>query len=563
MDEVCGAWDSDSGTRLHRAHRCYMQEQPVYRQSIRTQNSRFHQGSTSRPLFKLKAEALDRLQRWFPSPRQLINMQQSLLPLSPFSVAFLLLPICVLLLSYKFLLKRDPSRSKKLPPGSMGWPYIGETLKLYTQNPNTFFSTKRKRYGDIFKTHILGCPCIFISKAEAVRVILGSRGHLFKPTYPPSKEKIIGPEAIFFHQGEYHARIKKLVQAAFLPCSIKRRVSEIEGLVLRLIPGWENLRTINTLHEMKRFAFDAALLAAFGPREDEDLERQTIEDLYHCLERGYNAMPLNLPGTPFHKALKARKLLHEILRRIIEKRREEKKENGGLLGVLLGSDNTVRLSDSQVADNIIGVIFAAHDTTASVLTWVFKYLADDKHLLESVTKEQEQIQLRMIKEKRSSLTWDDTRRMLLTSRVIQETLRASSILSFTFREAVEDVELEGYLIPRGWKVLPLFRSIHHSSDFFPRPDVFDPSRFEVAPRPNTFLPFGSGVHSCPGSELAKLEMLVLLHHFTTKFRTGIKPFSNRLWDRCGPSIPSPAKKWATHVLFREDAPNLSHDYCST
>jgi (+)-abscisic acid 8'-hydroxylase len=102
--------------------------------------------------------------------------------------------------------------------------------------------------------------------------------------------------------------------------------------------------------------------------------------------------------------------------------------------------------------------------------------------------------------------------------VIQETLRAASVLSFTFREAVQDVEYDGYLIPKGWKVLPLFRRIHHSSEFFPDPEKFDPSRFEVAPKPYTYMPFGNGVHSCPGSELAKLEMLILLHHLTTSFR---------------------------------------------
>ncbi|RZS06200.1 hypothetical protein BHM03_00036823 [Ensete ventricosum] len=79
-----------------------------------------------------------------------------------------------------------------------------------------------------------------------------------------------------------------------------------------------------------------------------------------------------------------------------------------------------------------------------------------------------------------SLTWADTKRMPLTSRVIQETMRVASILSFTFREAVEDVEYEGYLIPKGWKVLPLFRNIHHSPDNFADPEKFDPSRFEVS-----------------------------------------------------------------------------------
>ncbi|KAJ0099490.1 hypothetical protein Patl1_22253 [Pistacia atlantica] len=74
------------------------------------------------------------------------------------------------------------------------------------------------------------------------------------------------------------------------------------------------------------------------------------------------------------------------------------------------------------------------------------------------------------------------------------------------------------LYQKGWKVLPLFRNIHHSPEIFPDPEKFDPSRFEVSPKPNTFMPFGNGTHSCPGNELAKLEILVLLHHLTTKYR---------------------------------------------
>ncbi|KAK9127074.1 hypothetical protein Syun_015871 [Stephania yunnanensis] len=359
-----------------------------------------------------------------------------------------------------------------------------------------------------------------ISSPEAARIVLVSRAHLFKPTYPPSKEKIIGPEAIFFHQGEYHTRLKKLVQASLLPSAIRGSVAEIEQIVLKILPSWDNT-TINTLKEMKRFAFDVAMLAVFG--SDMGIEIQGIKHLYHCLEEGYNSMPLNLPGSPFRKAIKARKLLNETLRKVIEKRRKSyniKSSGSGLLGVFLGADQQNpkfnQLSDSQVADNIIGVIFAAHDTTASVLTWILKYLHDNKEVLDAVKMEHEKIRQR-IREENRDLTWDDTRRMSMTNRVIQETLRSASVLSFTFREAVEDVELQGYLIPKGWKVLPLFRSIHHCADFFPQPEKFDPSRFEVPPRPNTFMPFGNGVHSCPGSELAKLEMLLLLYHLTNTY----------------------------------------------
>lgn len=85
--------------------------------------------------------------------------------------------------------------------------------------------------------------------------------------------------------------------------------------------------------------------------------------------------------------IKARKLLNETIRRLISRKRESEKEEEGLLGVLLRARNQkmYQLTDSQIADNLIGVIFAAHDTTASAITWVLKYLHDNANLLESVT----------------------------------------------------------------------------------------------------------------------------------------------------------------------------------
>ncbi|XP_043703096.1 abscisic acid 8'-hydroxylase 2-like [Telopea speciosissima] len=444
----------------------------------------------------------------------------------------------------------------------MGWPYLGETLKLYTQSPNTFFSSRQKWYGDIFKTHFLGCPCVMISSPEAAKKVLVSEAHLFKPTYPPSKEKMIGPEALFFHQGSYHSMLKKLVQSALLPSAISGSVSAIEQLVLNFLPSWDNSYII-TLEEMKRYTFEVAMLTAFGG--DWNINKEKIKDLYHTLEKGYNSMPFNLPWTPFRKAMKARKFLNRTLIKIIEKRREIRDNQageGGMLGVLMRSidHNLNHLNDSQIADNIIGIIFAAQDTTASILTWILKYLHDHGDILKSVIEEQEGIKRGLIEEKRG-LTWADTKKMPLTFRVIQETLRRASILSFTFREAVEDVEFEGYIIPQGWKVLPLFRSIHHSSDFFPHPEKFDPSRFEVAPKANTFLPFGNGVHSCPGSELAKLEILVFLHHFITTYK----------WEVIGDDdgiqyVPFPVPKrglpiWVTPK--EEDEGEAESEYYST
>ncbi|MCL7035631.1 hypothetical protein MKW94_025880 [Papaver nudicaule] len=310
-----------------------------------------------------------------------------------------------------------------------------------------------------------------------------------------------------------------------MPDSIRNIVADIESVALQSLKSWDG-QFINTFQEMKSYTFNVALLSIFG--KDEIMYREDLKRCYYVLEQGYNSMPINLPGTLFHKSMKARKELASILAQILCSRRKsgEEEEHHDLLGSLMRQKEA--LTDEQIADNIIGVIFAARDTTASVLTWILKYLAENPKVLEAVTEEQELIRKHCSKnkfdesgDKEKYLSWGDAKKMPITSRVIQETLRVASILSFTFREAVEDVEYEGYTIPKGWKVLPLFRNIHHSPENFPEPEKFDPSRFEVAPKPNTFMPFGSGTHSCPGNELAKLEILVLLHHLTTKYRWSI------------------------------------------
>ncbi|KZV31731.1 abscisic acid 8'-hydroxylase 1-like [Dorcoceras hygrometricum] len=325
-----------------------------------------------------------------------------------------------------------------LPPGSMGWPYIGETFQLYSQNPNTFFASKIKRYGSIFKTRILGCNCVMISSPEAAKLVLVTKSNLFKPTFPASKERMLGKQALFFHQGDYHAKLRKLVLRAFMPEAIKKIVPEIESVALSTLESWDG-RSITTYQEMKTYTFNVAMLSILG--EDEVLYREDLKRCYHILEKGYNSMPINLPGTLFHKSMKARKELAQILAKIISLRRQKKRDHSDLLGTFM--NDTEGLTEEQIADNIIGVIFAARDTTASVLTWILKYLGENASVLQAVTEEQEGIM--KFKEELGEekvLNWSDTKKMPITTRVIQETLRVASILSFTFREAVEDVEFD-------------------------------------------------------------------------------------------------------------------------
>ncbi|PIA40216.1 hypothetical protein AQUCO_02500130v1 [Aquilegia coerulea] len=317
-----------------------------------------------------------------------------------------------------------------------------------------------------------------LTSPEAARFILVTHAHLFKPTYPKCKEQLIGPSALFYQQGDYHTRLRKFVQRSLSLKTIRNLVSDIETIAISALESLSGGHIVNTYKEMKKFSFNIGIFTIFGRLDAKYAEE--LKENYSILKKGYNSFPSIQAGTPYNNAVLARKRLSQTLSEIMCQRKERRLEEKDLLGRLMNAtdENGDILTEDQISDNIIGVFFAAQDTTASVLTWIVKYLHDDPTLLEAVKDEQEAIYERNDRGSKP-LTWAQTRDMPFTYKVIQESLRMASIISFLFREAVADVEYQGYHIPKGWKVLPLFRSIHHNPDLFADPENFNPSRFEV------------------------------------------------------------------------------------
>ncbi|GAB2282609.1 hypothetical protein Dimus_017148 [Dionaea muscipula] len=435
--------------------------------------------------------------------------------------------LLVLLLLVAFVLVRkqwrtftDKPGAAKLPPGSLGWPYIGETLQLFSQKPSVFFTSRQQRYGEIFKTHILGCPCIMLASPEAAKFILVTRAGFFKPTYPKSKVPLIGPDALFYYDGPRHSQLRKLVLASLSLDNVQRLIPKIEAIAMSALDSWSSSsgQVVHTFYGLKKLSFELAILFIFGELDCKYKEK-LMED-YMKLDKGYNSFAIKIPGTRYYTSLLARRRLGITLGQIINERRERRLTAKNLLGYLLNhkDDNGKMLSDEQIADNVIGVLFAAQDTTSGVLTWILKYMADNSKILEAIKEEQRAV-FESNGQGRRSLTWAQTRNMPVTNKVILESLRMASIVCFIYREATEDMVYDGFLIPKGWKVLPLFRSIHYNPAFFHDPETFDPSRFEDgALKPYTFFPFGYGAHSCPANEVAKLEMFIFIHHLVNKYR---------------------------------------------
>jgi (+)-abscisic acid 8'-hydroxylase len=91
-----------------------------------------------------------------------------------------------------------------------------------------------------------------LASPEASRFVLVTQAHLFKPTYPKSKERLIGPSALFFHQGEYHTRLRKLVQGSLSLDTLRNLVKGIDAIAASTLDSWGGGRVVNTFHELKK-----------------------------------------------------------------------------------------------------------------------------------------------------------------------------------------------------------------------------------------------------------------------------------------------------------------------
>ncbi|CAM6105438.1 unnamed protein product [Calypogeia fissa] len=232
--------------------------------------------------------------------------------------------------------------------------------------------------------------------------------------------------------------------------------------------------------------------------------------------------PLKLPGTAYTVGMKARTALMAYFRKLIDERRGST-ESVYFAALLAGRDDPdcreqlKDFDDNVLAENIFLLNFTAHDTNSMTLLWILKFLVDYPDVFRRLQAEQQEIlnsKDRSVKGLR--LTWEDMRKMVYRHKFLRELQRFISLVPANFAEANEDVKFGDYLIPKGWMVITLTNVIHNDPANYP--DLsFNPDRFDVIPKPFTYLPFSGGPHMCPGIEFAMLVGCIFIHHITTTY----------------------------------------------
>uniref|UniRef100_A0A2P2J2B9 Cytochrome P450 family protein n=1 Tax=Rhizophora mucronata TaxID=61149 RepID=A0A2P2J2B9_RHIMU len=234
------------------------------------------------------------------------------------------------------------------------------------------------------------------------------------------------------------------------------------------------------------------------------------------------AFPLRFPWTRFYKGLKARERIMNTLEMIITKRRSTGANPDDFLQHLLrendkaSTNEALVLTDAEIMDNILTMIIAGHDTTASAITWMVKYLGESQHV--SDTLRAEQFRLAENTSMQPFLTLKDLSAMPYASKVVRESLRMASIVAWLPRLALQDSEIEGFKVRKGWNINVDARSIHLDNALYNDPNKFNPSRFDEDTKPYSFLAFGVGARACLGMNMARSMMLVFLHRLITTYK---------------------------------------------
>ncbi|KAJ7549097.1 hypothetical protein O6H91_07G039800 [Diphasiastrum complanatum] len=417
---------------------------------------------------------------------------------------------------------------KGVPPGSLGWPILGETLDFLacrrTGGVASFFQLRRKKHGEIFKTHIFFCPTIVIAGPEGQKMGLSDGYNSVEAGNFETLKDLFGRNSLFSVTSEQHKRMKRAILGSLQGKALRDRVQRVEKLTLDALKNWEGKEVI-VLKETSQLTHNVILNLLLSMEAGQEAAQLRERFLLYSL--GGKSLPIKLPGAPFYKALQARRELLKVVRGIIEQRkRSGKYYNDVLQSMLQIQESSNGLSEDEIVENIILLMFGGTDTTSTAITRIIEFLAENPDELTLLQEEHDRVGRNLQADQ--PLTWDVIKSMSYTYKVISEGLRLSRIADALPRTAVKDLHIQGYKIPKGWRIFVDKEATEFNPQIFDEPLRFKPSRFENPLPPLTFIPFGGGPRMCPGMELATLQIAIFLHHFVRKYRWRVKENLNEL-----------------------------------
>jgi cytochrome P450 len=372
----------------------------------------------------------------------------------------------------------------------------------------SFLKRAVKRYGPVFALNVpfFGRSVVVSDPALARQVFLASTDDLIN--VQPNLSRIFGPGSVFALDGKEHRARRKLLAPPFHGQSIKNYEKVIEEETLRETANWPEGEEFPTLEPMNRITLNVILRTVFGADGAElDYLREIIPPW-----AALGSRMATLPEPPFStgrrspwgKLAEFRRNFDRTVFALIDKAQADPRleERTDILALLLCStyEDGTPMSHQDVSDELLTLLGAGHETTASTLGWAFERLRRHPAVLARLVAE------------------NDEGGNEYRQATIQELQRNRTVIDFAGRHVkAPHFDLGDWRIPHGYTIMIAINNIHENDELFPNYERFDPDRFMNTRTPTSWVPFGGGTRRCIGAAFANVEMDVVLRTILRDF----------------------------------------------
>ncbi|MEK6271576.1 MAG: cytochrome P450 [Actinomycetota bacterium] len=391
-----------------------------------------------------------------------------------------------------------------LPPGPAAPPAVQTLHWLF--RPIEFMNSCRRRHGDAFSVSFVGfqTPMVMVSDPEVIRALYRGRENGLPPGRSATLEPVMGPRSVLLLEGDEHLARRRLMLPAFHGERMRAYERIIAQLTAREIDTWPAGETFAIHPRMQALTLEVILRAVFGVSDPArvarlqsllaDLLAQTSSPLLQLrvlLARRFGG-PDPLASLKRRNAEVDALLAAEVAERRADPDLASRED---ILSMLVAArfEDGEPMSDAELRDQLMTLLLAGHETTATALAWTFDLLLRHPAALGRL---------------RSEL---DAGEEPYLRAVIAESLRLRPVIPLAGRRLRGELRVDGFTLPPGTDVTPAIWLTHTREDLYPAPLEFRPERFlDDGPETYAWIPFGGGVRRCLGASFAEFEMRVVL-----------------------------------------------------
>ena len=413
------------------------------------------------------------------------------------------------------------SPASTLPPGPR-LPRWAQTAG-FVFVPVRFIEACRRRYGDVvhFST-LFDSRFVMVFDPEIVKqVFRGPPEQLRAGEANALLGPVVGDRSVLLLDGAEHLRQRRLLLPPFHGERMRAYEAVMRQAADRAIDAWPVGETFALLPSMQALTLDVIASTVFGVEEgprQEELKRR-IRAMIDPVSNRWGVLLLALSGGRLGSGAgerfeERRRAVDELIYEEIGRRREvpdlEEREDVLSMLLLARDDDGEAMTDQELRDELVTLLVAGHETTATGLAWAFELLLRNPGPLERLHAELAEGEDEYL------------------NAVIKETLRARPVIAGVGRKVRErPFELAGYVLPPGTEINPSIAGIHRRPDRYSEPRAFRPERFLGSDVPDgyTWLPFGGGTRRCLGASFATFEMAVVIRQVLA--RTTLAPVGPR------------------------------------